>query len=120
MHVYHYAPYETTALKRLVAVHRTHEDVLDQLLRDGVFVDLYATVRGSIRVSQPSYSIKSFEPLYMGAELRTGTSRRATSPSSGSTCCGTPSTREPPERPAASERSCATTTGTTAVHAATA
>ena len=65
MHVYHYAPYEITALKKLVAVHKTHEDELDDLLRHGVFVDLYATVRGSVRVSQPSYSIKKLEPLYM-------------------------------------------------------
>ena len=65
LHVYHYAPYETTALKRLVGRHGAREDVLDDLLRRDVFVDLYATVRQSIRVSQPSYSIKYLEPLYM-------------------------------------------------------
>jgi uncharacterized protein len=70
MHVYHYAPYETSALKRLVSTYQAHEDELDTLLRDGVFVDLYATVRGTVRVSQPSYSIKKLEPLYMGCELR--------------------------------------------------
>ena len=68
MHIYHYAPYETTALKRLAAVHATHEKELDDLLRAGVFVDLYGVVRGSIRVSQPSYSIKKLEPLYMTAD----------------------------------------------------
>jgi uncharacterized protein len=68
MHIYHYAPYETTALKRLAGVHATHEKELDDLLRSGVFVDLYAVVRGSIRVSQPSYSIKKLEPLYMSAD----------------------------------------------------
>ena len=72
MHIYHYAPYETTALKRLVAIHQTHEDVLDDLLRGEVFVDLYATVRATVRVSQPSYSIKKLEPLYMGDDLREG------------------------------------------------
>ncbi|MEO6790518.1 MAG: TM0106 family RecB-like putative nuclease, partial [Ornithinibacter sp.] len=72
MHVYHYAPYETTALKRLAARYETRERELDDLLRAGVFVDLYATVRGAIRVSQPSYSIKKLEPLYMGGQLRTG------------------------------------------------
>ncbi|GAA2079966.1 TM0106 family RecB-like putative nuclease [Aeromicrobium halocynthiae] len=70
MHVYHYAPYEVTALKRLTVRHTLGEDFLDDLLRAGVFVDLYATVRQSVRVSQPSYSIKKLEPLYMGDSLR--------------------------------------------------
>ena len=72
MHVYHYAPYEVTALKRLVVAHQTGEDYLDDLLRAGVFVDLYAVIRRSVRVGQPSYSIKKLEPLYMGDQLRTG------------------------------------------------
>lgn len=70
LHIYHYAPYETSALKRLTVRHGLGEDQLDDLLRAGVFVDLYATVRQSIRVAQPSYSIKKLEPLYMGDELR--------------------------------------------------
>ena len=65
LHVYHYAPYEPSALLRLAARHGVYEDEVDQLLRDGVFVDLYATVRGGVRVSQRSYSIKKLEPLYM-------------------------------------------------------
>ncbi|WP_127131056.1 bifunctional RecB family nuclease/DEAD/DEAH box helicase [Georgenia sp. SYP-B2076] len=69
MHVYHYAPYEKTALRRLVGRHGVGEEELDELLRDGVLVDLYATVRQGIRVSQPSYSLKKLEPLYM-AEAR--------------------------------------------------
>ena len=67
LHVYHYAPYETAALIRLAARHGVCEDDVDQLLRDGVFVDLYAVVRAAIRVSQRSYSIKKLEPLYMEA-----------------------------------------------------
>jgi len=70
MHVYHYAPYEKTALGRLVGRHGVGEEQLDDLLRQGVLVDLYATVRQSVRVSQPSYSLKKLEPLYMGTELR--------------------------------------------------
>jgi uncharacterized protein len=70
LHVYHYAPYEVTALKRLTVRHTVGEDFLDKLLRAGVFIDLYATVRQSVRVSQPSYSIKYLEPLYMGESLR--------------------------------------------------
>lgn len=70
LHVYHYAPYETSALKRLAIRYQTREDELDDLLRAGVFVDLYAVVRAAVRVGQPSYSIKKLEPLYMGERLR--------------------------------------------------
>ncbi|HEY7857582.1 MAG TPA: TM0106 family RecB-like putative nuclease [Candidatus Nanopelagicales bacterium] len=70
MHIYHYAAYEKTALRRLVVRHRVGEEVLDSLLAQGVLVDLYSTVRQSVRVSQPSYSIKKLEPLYMGTDLR--------------------------------------------------
>ncbi|WP_159793535.1 TM0106 family RecB-like putative nuclease [Puerhibacterium puerhi] len=70
MHVYHYAPYEKTALLRLAARHGVCADEVDQLLRDGVLVDLYATVRAGLRVGAESYSIKKLEPLYMGDDLR--------------------------------------------------
>ncbi|PWJ47471.1 uncharacterized protein SAMN06264364_13714 [Quadrisphaera granulorum] len=72
MHVYHYAAYERTALLALAVRHQTREAQVDQLLRDGRLVDLYAVVRASVRVSAPSYSIKKLEPLYMGADLRSG------------------------------------------------
>lgn len=72
MHIYHYAPYEVTALKRLVVTHQVGEEVLDDLLRANVFVDLYAVVRRSVRVGQESYSIKKLEPLYMGSDTRDG------------------------------------------------
>ncbi|MGQ7296571.1 TM0106 family RecB-like putative nuclease [Quadrisphaera sp. KR29] len=72
MHVYHYAAYERTALLALAVRHQTREAEVDQLLRDGRLVDLYAVVRASVRVSAPSYSIKKLEPLYMGADLRGG------------------------------------------------
>ncbi|MBB5959191.1 uncharacterized protein FHS29_005811 [Saccharothrix tamanrassetensis] len=64
-HVYHYAPYEVSALKRLAALHGTREEAVDHLLRSGALVDLYAVVRKALRVSQRSYSIKYLEPLYM-------------------------------------------------------
>jgi uncharacterized protein len=66
-HIYHYAPYEVTALKRLAALHGTREEEVDDLLRRGALVDLYAVVRKALRVSQRSYSIKYLEPLYMPA-----------------------------------------------------
>ena len=65
MHIYHYAPYEPTALKRLMGRHATREDELDRLLRAGVLVDLYQVVRQGVRASVESYSIKQIEKFYM-------------------------------------------------------
>ena len=65
LHVYHYAAYETTALKRLMSEHATREEELDDLLRREVFVDLYQVVRQSIRISHPSYSIKKVRTFFM-------------------------------------------------------
>ena len=45
MHIYHYAPYEPGALKRLMGRHATREEEVDDLLRGPVFVDLYGGVR---------------------------------------------------------------------------
>ncbi|MGZ4662248.1 MAG: TM0106 family RecB-like putative nuclease, partial [Arthrobacter sp.] len=72
MHVYHYAPYEKTALRKLSVMHVAGEDTVDGWLREGLLVDLYQTVRNSIRISENSYSIKKLEPLYMGSNLRSG------------------------------------------------
>lgn len=66
-HVYHYAPYEPTALKRLMSLHATREDAVDNLLRHHKLVDLYAVVREGIRVGEPSYSIKYIEHFYSAA-----------------------------------------------------
>ncbi|MEE6281259.1 TM0106 family RecB-like putative nuclease [Georgenia sp. MJ170] len=65
MHVYHYAPYERSALLRLAGRHGVGESAVDRLLREGVLVDLYATVRQSLRTGQDSASLKKLEPLYM-------------------------------------------------------
>ena len=64
MHVYHYAPYEATALKRLMGEHGTREDELDDLLRGQVLVDLYRVTRQALRASVARYSIKDVEELY--------------------------------------------------------
>jgi predicted RecB family nuclease len=64
MHVYHYAPYERTALSRLAGEHATREAELDELLRGEVLVDLYRVTRQALRASVPSYSIKEIEALY--------------------------------------------------------
>jgi len=64
LHVYHYAPYEPTALGRLMGRHATREEDVDRLLRGDALVDLYRVVRQGVRASVESYSIKRLEPLY--------------------------------------------------------
>ncbi|UXA05625.1 TM0106 family RecB-like putative nuclease [Mycobacterium sp. SMC-2] len=78
MHIYHYAPYEKTALLRLAGRYGVGEDQVDELLRSGTLVDLYPLVRKSIRVGAESFSLKALEPLYMGAQLRSGDVTTAT------------------------------------------
>ena len=63
-HIYHYAPYEVTALRKITMRHRFGEVQLDEWLRERRFVDLYAVVRGGIIASEPSYSIKDMEAFY--------------------------------------------------------
>ena len=70
MHIYHYAAYEETALKRLMSLHGVCEVEVDQLLRTERLVDLYKVVREGVRVSEPRYSIKNLETFYM--EKRSG------------------------------------------------
>jgi len=69
-YIYHYAPYEVTAMRRLSTLHGTKEAEIDDLLRRERFVDLYRVVREGIRVSEPRYSIKNLEHFY--AEKREG------------------------------------------------
>ena len=64
LHIYHYAPYEPSALKRLMGRYATKEEEIDRLLRAGVFVDLYHVVRHGVRASVESYSIKHLESFY--------------------------------------------------------
>jgi predicted RecB family nuclease len=78
MHIYHYAPYEKTALLRLAGRYGVGEDKVDELLRSGTLVDLYPLVRKSIRVGAESFSLKALEPLYMGTQLRAGDVTTAT------------------------------------------
>ncbi len=64
LHIYHYAPYERSALARLAQRHATREEEVDRLLTGRVLVDLFRVVRQGIRASVESYSIKRLEPLY--------------------------------------------------------
>ena len=77
LHVYHYNHYEPTSVDHLTELHgtrqeavgrlmgrfATREDEVDDLLRRGVFVDLYRVVRQGVRAGVESYSIKRLEPL---------------------------------------------------------
>jgi uncharacterized protein len=64
LHIYHYAPYEPTALKRLMGRYGAREAEVDDMLRRGVLVDLLRAVRQGLRASVESYSIKRMEAFY--------------------------------------------------------
>jgi predicted RecB family nuclease len=64
MHIYHYAPYEVSAVRRLSTRHDTRQDEVDALLRNQVFVDLFQIVRHGLRLGEDSYSLKTVERLY--------------------------------------------------------
>ena len=64
MHVYHFAPYEPAALKRLMGRYATREGEIDRMLRAGLLVDLHGVVRGGIRASVESYSLKELERFH--------------------------------------------------------
>lgn len=61
LHVYHYAPHEASALRRLAMFHGEGEDTIDRWLRTGVLVDLYAAVRQGLQVGEERYSLKHLE-----------------------------------------------------------
>ncbi|MBP1748978.1 MAG: nuclease [Deltaproteobacteria bacterium] len=64
-HIYHYASYEETALKKLMSLHAVCEAEVDNLLRQNRLIDLYKVVREGIRISEPRYSIKNVEHFYL-------------------------------------------------------
>lgn len=75
MHIYHYASYEVTAMCKLMGRYATREAEVDELLRQKVFMDLYQVVRQSLRIGEPSYSIKKLERFYREArttEIKAG------------------------------------------------
>ena len=61
LHVFHYAPHELSKLRSLSVKYATRESEVDQLLRQGVLVDLYAAVRRGLQVGEESYSLKALE-----------------------------------------------------------
>jgi len=64
LHIYHFAPYEPGALKRLMGRYATREEDIDNFLRGKVFVDLLSVVRNALRASVESYSLKKLEAFF--------------------------------------------------------
>src|SRR6516164_570537 len=59
MHIYHFTPYEPSALKRLMGRYATREDEIDRILRGGLFIDLHSVLKRSIRAGVEQYSLKA-------------------------------------------------------------
>ena len=66
MHVYHYASYEITAIRKLSTRNQTRLEEVAELLSNGVFIDLYKVVKNGLLIGEPKYSIKNVEHLYRG------------------------------------------------------
>ena len=64
LHLYHYAPYEPSTVKRLMGHFDTRGEEVDRMLRAHLFVDLHTVVRQSLRASVERYSIKDLEPFH--------------------------------------------------------
>jgi hypothetical protein len=63
-HIYHYAAYEVSVLRRLSTAFASREDEVDALLRAEKFVDLYAVSRAAIRTSERDMSLKTLEHFF--------------------------------------------------------
>ena len=78
MHVYHFAPYEPSALKRLMGQYSTREDEIDRMLRAGLLVDLHTVLKQAIRASVEEYSLKALEVFHgFGRAVPLDEARRA-------------------------------------------
>ncbi len=76
MHVYHYAPYEPAALKRLMGRYARCEATIDRLLRAERFVDLHSIVRQALIAGVESYSMRASSPSRNQAHRRTSIQSR--------------------------------------------
>lgn len=61
MHIYHFAPYEPAAIKRLARVHAAFEQDVDSILRAERFIDLHAVFKEAMLASVETYSLKELE-----------------------------------------------------------
>jgi uncharacterized protein len=58
MHVYHYATYEITAMRKISSRYETRLEEVSELLAAGVFVDLYKIVSKGLLIGTTSYELK--------------------------------------------------------------
>jgi predicted RecB family nuclease len=61
LYIYHFAPYEPSAVKRLARVHAIFEKEVDEILRAERFVDLHAVFKEALLASVERYSLKDLE-----------------------------------------------------------
>jgi hypothetical protein len=61
MHIYHFTPYEPSALKRLMGRYATREDEIDRMLRGRLFIDLHTVLKRAVRAGVEQYSLKALE-----------------------------------------------------------
>jgi predicted RecB family nuclease len=61
LYIYHFAPYEPSAIKRLARVHAIFEKEVDDLLRAERFIDLHAVFKEGLLASVERYSLKDLE-----------------------------------------------------------
>jgi predicted RecB family nuclease len=78
MHIYHFAPYEPSALKRLMGRYATREDEIDRMLRAGLLIDLHTVLKQAVRASVEEYSLKALEVFHgFGRTVPLDEARRA-------------------------------------------
>ncbi|MEU7768562.1 AAA domain-containing protein [Nocardia sp. NPDC049190] len=63
LHIYHYTSAVRTALQHCTGRYGIGEEIVDELLCDGVLVDLYPIVRSAVIVGEQSYRLRSLRRL---------------------------------------------------------
>lgn len=66
MHIYHYSSGVRSALLRWTGAHGVGEEVVDDLMRGGVLVDLYPIVRNAMLIGERSYRLSRLRRLLPG------------------------------------------------------
>src|SRR5437763_13605646 len=61
MHVYHFAAYEYSTVKRLKAMQEKREDVYDRMLHAGELVDLHHAFKQGVRANVDAYCRNDIE-----------------------------------------------------------
>jgi len=69
MHIYHYGPFETSTIRSLMGEFGIKETKIDNLLRNGVFVDLYRVIKQSLCIGVEGYGLKKLEPLFRDTRI---------------------------------------------------